>query len=930
MSTNNNSNNEDKQEEDECESIIGYSLLIIRFDIDFADYEPPGFPLGYYGDKFNTSKLAGNLANLFDTSDVSIIVYAAKTGRRIIIDNIDDDNKDEVGNVDSYSNNDNPDNYYEKYLTMAEAYELSQNGLRTCVPNNVCLMVGISKIHSNDYSVTMYHSTNTNTNTTANSNNNDDLLDNDNTTTSNNKTTTISSSRTSIIPGVLYREGKKFPYFFASDSITFTQIDGAYAACQSSCPLSSSPNRQGQGQNQKQQSLLEFDYWTGEVVTSPYWTVMTTNTNEQHPNDHDLIDRITLFGCGYNCNYPTQRLIRETICLDHTSFVDENGKYIDTDNSNSNTDYLSTATNKCYEFFLATNNHWDPLSYISPSFRLRYNGIVLRDEVSFQFVSVPLGTTGNNEDDLCVRSYNCLNKEEEESSHQQQVQVPFDFFLYRPYSQQNLNWELRDRIGDGDDDDDDNNYVILNGTLPRTHIYNSSAGNFIPMNSQPGYYQYYADDIGKDNEEEFYDSVDIISDEESPSNDSSTNDDNDDDDDSIRFLRRKQRGRNLWQKHQYHDYTVYEGGGDNYGTSDIADAKKILPIHVRKCIPIERVHCLSFKIYIDDGGDDDEEEEEGEEIVEDYDGNIINGTDTDTDTTTTSTTAKITKKVIRVVESDPYQIKLNDVTYRHAFYWLGDDDNDGEDGEAPKNEYDLLTGGMWPHHYEKTLMGRSCNHNPSSVNHSSSSSYNDEVATINTTTNDDNRNNNNNNNNVCNPMNESLFQFDFHTIKTKDADDGIIDKSLSANFFDFVFVGRWWEDYWNRIYYIRDVDYFGHTYLFDQAYTIIQCVPKDSCLGLELMYDVGDGEGFPLINSTYNVSRNGVLLNHIIRKAELAVSDHVWTTPYGCLNSSEVIVSSAAPPLPHRRQSLLSTTNSVDILLIVTMFGIITYHLIFL
>ena len=280
-----------------------------------------------------------------------------------------------------------------------------------------------------------------------------------------------------------------------------------------------------------------------------------------------------------------------------------------------------------------------------------------------------------------------------------------------------------------------------------------------------------------------------------------------------------------------------------------------------------------------------------------------------------------------MVESDPYQIKLNDVTYRHAFYWLGDDDNDGEDGEAPKNEYDLLTGGMWPHHYEKTLMGRSCNHNPSSVNHSSSSSYNDEVATINTTTNDDNRNNNNNNNNVCNPTNESLFQFDFHTIKTK---DGIIDKSLSANFFDFVFVGRWWEDYWNRIYYIRDVDYFGHTYLFDQAYTIIQCVPKDYCLGLELMYDVGDGEGFPLINSTYNVSRNGVLLNHIIRKAELAVSDHVWTTPYGCLNSSEVIVSSAAAPPRRRHQSLLSTNNNVDFLLIVTIFGIITCHLIFL
>jgi hypothetical protein len=371
------------------------------------------------------------------------------------------------------------------------------------------------------------------------------------------------------------------------------------------------------------------------------------------------------------------------------------------------------------------------------------------------------------------------------------------------------------------------------------------------MNSQTGYYQYYDDII--DNEEEFFDSVDIIiSGEESSNNDSSTNDD-DNDDDSIRFLRRKQRRRNLWQKHQYHDYTIGEGGGDdNDGGSNNVDVKKFLPVHVRKCIPIERVHCLSFKIYIDDDDDDEEEEEGEEEDVEDYDDIIINGTDTDTDTTT-STTAKITKKIIRQIESDPYQIKLNDVTYRHASYWLGDDDNDGEVREAPKNEYYLLTGGMWHPHYEKTLMGRSCNnnYNPSSVNHSSSSSYNDdEVATINTTMNDDNRNNNNNNNNVCNPINESLFQFDFHTIKIKDADGGI-GKSLSStnNFFDFVFVGRWWENYWNRIYYIRDVDYFGNTYLFDEAYTIVQCVPKDSCLGLELMYDAGDGEGFPLINS---------------------------------------------------------------------------------
>ena len=269
---------------------------------------------------------------------------------------------------------------------------------------------------------------------------------------------------------------------------------------------------------------------------------------------------------------------------------------------------------------------------------------------------------------------------------------------------------------------------------------------------------------------------------------------------------------------------------------------------------------------------------------------------------------------------------MNDVTYRHAFYWLGDDDdNDNdEEREPPVNEYHPLTGGLRHYQYEKTLMGRSCNYNPSAVNHSSSSS-NDEVVTTGTTaTNDDNSNNNN----VCNPMNESLFQFDFHTIKTKDA-DGIIDKSLSTNFFDFVLVGQWWEDYWNRIYYIRDVDYFGNTYLFDEAYTIVQCVPKDYCLGLELMYDIGVGDGFPLINSTYNVSRNGVLLAYVKRKAELSASDYVWTTPYGCLNSSEVITSSAAAAAAHRQQSLLSAKNNADFLLVVTMFGIITY-LIFL
>jgi len=395
MSANNNNNNnkddDDDDDEDtdyECDNIgVGsYSLLVIRFDIHYENYEPPGLPIGYYSNKFNnnttsrssadSAQLEGNLFNLFDTDDVYVIVYAAKTGRRIV-ENDDNGNGNGNGNNGDYMYGDDPDNYYEKYLTMAEAYELSQNGLRTCVPNNVCLMVGISKVHSSDYSVTMY--SNTNTDTTTNTN---DLLDNS-TTTSNDNTTTATISSTSIIaiPGVLYREGKKFPYLFASDSITFTQIEGTFElddggayACQSSCPLSlssssslslssslssSSSNHQ---QKQKQQSLLEFDYWTGEVVTSPYWTVLTTNTANAQPNDHnDDSDRSGMVagGCGYNCNYPQQRVIRETICLDHaTSFDDGHnstttsttGKYIDTDksndsnNNNSTTDYLLTAS----------------------------------------------------------------------------------------------------------------------------------------------------------------------------------------------------------------------------------------------------------------------------------------------------------------------------------------------------------------------------------------------------------------------------------------------------------------------------------------------------------------------------------------------------------------------------------------------------------
>jgi len=844
----------------ECEN--GYSLLVIRFDIQFEEYEPPGFP---------GEDMFSKLGNLFDSTDVYIIVYAAKNGRRRRIlqhnttttteETLETEGEEEKGDdVDvDVDVDDGVDNYYEKTLSMEEAYKLSQKGLRKCVPNDVCLMVGISKLRPNDYSVTMYNTNNL-------------LLDNNNSTNATIIHTSINNNNdngnnVTSISGVSYRDGKTFPYFLGSDFITFTEVEGTEGTCLLSCP---SPN----------QSLLEFDYWTGEVVTSPFWIVTTAEDDTGMASDDSIfldhnIDRTIVGGCSYNCNYPQQRLIHESICLDHTttnvnSATSSTNTNTNVDNNNNNNNNNSAkdddngdddaSTIVCYEFFLATNNHFDPLSYISPSFRLRYNGIVLRDEISFQFISVPLGPTdnNNNNNNICVQSYNCQNKD---MNSQQQQHIPFDFFLYRPYSKKKLNWELRDRVVYGNGDD--NFSMILNGTLPPTHTCNSTRDLTLTNQKQTECVDYYA------YEEDFYSETSI------------SNETN-----------RRQQRRNSWQKQYHYDYE----GDRNFNNEEIS---KALPIHVHKCIPIARVRCLSFQISID------------EELNED----VENSDNVNENFTKTTEVIKITS-----FESDPYQIKLNDVTYRHAYYWLGE--------EQPINEYHLRTGSTWHAQYEMTLMGRSCNDpmindsnldaadssavvqsNKSDFDNSSSNSNSSNpttgTATTTTTT------TNGYINNVCNPANESLFQFDFHTIKNASS----IDKSTNFNDFDFELVGHWWDDYWNRIHYVRDQDYFGNTYLFDEAYSVVQCVPKDYCLGLDLMYDVG-GEGFPIINSTYKVSQNGVFLEYHKRSAELRVSDYVWTTPYGCTDSTEATSSSK-----------LSVKNNVDFSVIITMFAIIAYLL---
>ena len=54
------------------------------------------------------------------------------------------------------------------------------------------------------------------------------------------------------------------------NSLTFTQIGD----CRSSCPSPES------------QSLLEFDYWTGEIVTSPFWQVIARPNHGDYDNSN--------------------------------------------------------------------------------------------------------------------------------------------------------------------------------------------------------------------------------------------------------------------------------------------------------------------------------------------------------------------------------------------------------------------------------------------------------------------------------------------------------------------------------------------------------------------------------------------------------------------------------------------------------------------
>mmetsp|Transcript_47667 Transcript_47667/g.53342 ORF Transcript_47667/g.53342 Transcript_47667/m.53342 type:complete len:301 (+) Transcript_47667:539-1441(+) len=220
---------------------------------------------------------------------------------------------------------------------MEEAYKLSQKGLRKCVPNDVCLMVGISKLRPNDYSVTMYNTNNllldnnnsknaTTIHTSSNNNDNNNNNDNGNNVTS--------------ISGVSYRDGKKFPYFLGSDFVTFTEVEGTEGTCLLNCP---SPN----------QSLLEFDYWTGEVVTSPFWIVTTAEDDTGMASDDSIfldhnIDKTIIGGCSYHCNYPQQRLIHESICLDHT-----------TNNVNSATSSTNTNTNVNNNKNKNNNDHYN-------------------------------------------------------------------------------------------------------------------------------------------------------------------------------------------------------------------------------------------------------------------------------------------------------------------------------------------------------------------------------------------------------------------------------------------------------------------------------------------------------------------------------------------------------------------------------------------
>jgi len=247
------------------------------------------------------------------------------------------------------------------------------------------------------------------------------------------------------------------------------------------------------------------------------------------------------------------------------------------------------------------------------------------------------------------------------------------------------------------------------------------------------------------------------------------------------------------------------------------------------------------------------------------------------------------------------------VTYRHSYYWLGDGDTDCG--------YHPHTGAIWHPQSETTLMGRSCN---VAVNRSADDSYNNLVDNLNFTTGSNatmaNRINNNidiniisNSSSVCNPLTESLFQLDFHTVKGNAS--GVADHS---NIFFFNLVGGlWMTSIWDNDYYVRDQGYFGNNLLFDEAYSVVQCVPKKECLGFEVSHD--DGDGFPVINSTYSVSRNGVLLTDVDKR------DFVWVTPYGCDASFNAVNDESSGFASAFHQSFNNdANNAANFLLLIT------------
>lgn len=205
-------------------------------------------------------------------------------------------------------------------------------------------------------------------------------------------------------------------------------------------------------------------------------------------------------------------------------------------------------------------------------------------------------------------------------------------------------------------------------------------------------------------------------------------------------------------------------------------------------------------------------------------------------------------------ESSPYQLRLGGVTYRHSYYLLGDGNENR--GITP------FTGTVWNPQSETTLLGKSCGSLMLSSPHTTTSNNKTDINTTSET-------NMTPNQTICDPQTESLFELEFHTILgnlTWIADH--------THFFDFELVGGFWKAFWDRNYYVRGVEYFGENVLFDEPYSVVRCVPKQDCLGFEVGID--DGDGFPIMDSAYNVSRDGIFLT------PSSQSGLMWMTLFGC------------------------------------------------